>query len=228
MISRRFLLLPLAGLAGAAAIAGLVPSHRLGVLAQALLDPRPASPPLDMPVFAAAGRDAARLIDAGLGQIGITTIYDPAYATLTYPGGDVPHERGVCTDVIVRAYRSGLGLDLQKLVHEDMRQHFPAYPANWGLARPDRNIDHRRVPNLQTFFARHGARLALTDRPADFRPGDIVTQMLPGNLAHIALVSHFASADGARPLCIHNIGAGARLEDILFRYRLTGHYRFAL
>ena len=226
MISRRLLILPLAGLAGAVAMASLVPAHRLHVLAQVLIDPTPARP--DMPVFAEAEGDAGRLVAAGIAQIGITTIYDPAYVTLAYPGGDVAAERGVCTDVIVRAYRSGLGLDLQQLVHEDMRRDFSAYPRTWGLSRPDRNIDPRRVPNLQVFFARQKASLPMTDRPADFRPGDIITQMLPGNLAHIALVSHFASSDGERPLCIHNIGAGARLEDILFAYRLTGHYRFRL
>ncbi|WP_368904718.1 DUF1287 domain-containing protein [Taklimakanibacter lacteus] len=226
MISRRFVILPLAGLAGAAAIAGLVPAHRLKVLAQVLVDPAPPRP--DMPVFARAEGDAGSLIAAGIAQIGVTRIYDPAYVRLPYPGGDVAPERGVCTDVIVRAYRKGLKLDLQKLVHEDMRREFSAYPTTWGLKRPDRNIDHRRVPNLQTFFARQGAGLTVTDRPSDFRPGDIITQMLPGNLPHIALVSHFASADGERPLCIHNIGAGARLEDILFSYRLTGHYRFRI
>lgn len=228
MVSRRFVLLPIAGLAGAAALAGLVPTHRLGVLAQAVLDPAPSAPLPDMPVFTRADETASRLIDAGLTQIGVTTIYDPAYVTLAYPGGDVAPERGVCTDVIVRAYRAGLGLDLQKLVHEDMKGNFTAYPTSWGLSRPDRNIDHRRVPNLKVFFTRQGASLPVTGEPADFRPGDIITQMLPGDLAHIALVSHFASSDGERPLCVHNIGAGARLEDILFSYRLTGHYRFKI
>lgn len=228
MISRRLILLPLAGLAGTLAMAGLVPAHRLNVLGQVLLEGTPAPPPPAMPVFAAAQGNAESLVAAGLGQIGVTTIYDPAYVTLAYPGGDVAPERGVCTDVIVRAYRSGLGLDLQKLVHEDMLKNFSAYPTAWGLNRPDRNIDHRRVPNLQTFFSRQGALLPVTDNPRDFRPGDIVTQMLPGNLPHIAVVSHFASPDGERPLCIHNIGAGTRLEDILQRYRLTGHYRFGM
>ncbi len=226
MISRRFLILSLAGLAGAAVMASQVPAHRLKVLAQVLVDPTPKRP--DMPVFARAEGDARLLIAAGLAQIGVTTVYDPAYVTLAYPGGDVAVERGVCTDVIIRAYRSGLGLDLQKLVHEDMLSDFAAYPQTWGLARPDSNIDHRRVPNLQTFFARQGASLPVTGKASDFRPGDIITQMLPGNLPHIALLSHFASPDGNRPLCIHNIGAGARLEDILLAYRVTGHYRFKL
>jgi uncharacterized protein YijF (DUF1287 family) len=228
MISRRTFLLSLAGLAGASALANLVPAQGVNALAQFLLDTGPASPPRDMPVFARAEDDAARFVAAGLAQVGVTTTYDAAYVALAYPGGDVPIERGVCTDVIIRAYRSGLGLDLQKLVHEDMRRNFAAYPAKWGMKRPDRNIDHRRVPNLETFFTRQGAALPLTDRPFGFRPGDIVTQILPGNLPHIAMVTHLASPDGERPLCIHNIGVGARLDDILFAYRLTGHYRFRL
>lgn len=227
MVSRRLFILPLAGLAATAAIAGFVPAHQMKVVAQAVLGPA-SPPPRDMPVFARAEGDAERLVAAGLHQVGVTTIYDPAYVTLKYPGGDVALERGVCTDVIVRAYRSGLGLDLQKLVHEDMRDNFANYPTNWGLKRPDRNIDHRRVPNLQAFFSRQGAGLPVTDKARDYRPGDIVAQMLPGNLPHIALVSQFASTDGGRPLCIHNIGAGARLEDILFAYKVTGHYRFKL
>lgn len=227
MVSRRLFILPLAGLAATAAIAGFVPAQHLNVVAQVVLGPaRPPRP--DMPVFAQADGDAERLVAAGLHQIGVTTVYDPAYVTLKYPGGDVALERGVCTDVIVRAYRSGLRIDLQKLVHEDMRANFAAYPRNWGLKRPDRNIDHRRVPNLQAFFTRQGATLPVTDKARDYRPGDIVSHMLPGNLPHIALVSQFASADGGRPLCIHNIGAGARLEDILFTYPITGHYRFRL
>jgi hypothetical protein len=227
MVSRRLLILPLAGLVATVAIAGLIPARHLTVVAQSVLGPA-SPPPPDMPVFARAEGDAERLVTEGLHQIGVTTIYDPAYATLKYPGGDVASERGVCTDVIVRAYRSGLRVDLQKLVHEDMRGNFTAYPRIWGLKLPDRNIDHRRVPNLQTFFARQGAQLPVTENARDYRPGDIVSQMLPGNLAHIALVSQFASADGQRPLCVHNIGAGARLEDILFTYPVTGHYRFKL
>ncbi|WP_246770716.1 DUF1287 domain-containing protein [Aestuariivirga sp. YIM B02566] len=227
MVSRRLLILPLAGLAATAAIAGFVPARHLTVVAQSVMGPA-SQPPRDMPVFAQVQGDAERLVSAGLHQIGVTTIYDPAYVTLKYPGGDVAPERGVCTDVIVRAYRSAFSVDLQKLVHEDMRNNFTAYPRIWGLKLPDRNIDHRRVPNLRTFFARQGAELPVTETARDYRPGDVVSQMLPGNLAHIALVSHFASADGKRPLCIHNIGAGARLEDILFTYPVTGHYRFKL
>jgi len=167
-----------------------------------------------------------RLIKAARAQIGVTLIYNPAYVRLSYPGGDVAPEQGVCTDVIVRAYRTALNIDLQKLVHEDMKSSFASYPTQWGLKRPDPNIDHRRVPNLQMFFQRKGASLPVTTSPADYRPGDLVTQMLPGNLPHIAIVSDRRSADGTRPLVIHNIGRGAREEDGLFAFPVTGHYRF--
>ncbi|KNY13965.1 MULTISPECIES: DUF1287 domain-containing protein [unclassified Shinella] len=170
--------------------------------------------------------DAQKLVAAARQQIGVTLTYDPAYSRLDYPGGDVPRARGVCTDVIVRAYRDGLAIDLQVLVHEDMRRAFSAYPPLWGLKRTDRNIDHRRVPNLQAFLKRQGAALPVSKDGADYRPGDIVSQMLPGNLPHIGIVADARSADGARPLLVHNIGAGARLEDVLFAYPLTGHYRY--
>ncbi len=169
-----------------------------------------------------------KLVDAAREQIGVTTVYDPAYVRLGYPGGDVAPERGVCTDVVVRAYRRAFALDLQKLVHEDMAANFSAYPKTWGLKATDRNIDHRRVGNLAAFFGRKGVSLAVSQNPTDFQPGDIVTQMLPGNLPHIVIVSSERSADvPERPLVIHNIGAGARQEDTLFAFSQTGHYRFA-
>lgn len=168
---------------------------------------------------------SARLISAAERQVGVTVIYDPAYVRLAYPGGDVPRERGVCTDVVVRAYRDGLGLDLQKLVHEDMKRAFSAYPRTWGLARPDPNIDHRRVPNLEAFFRRKGAALAFAG-PADFRPGDLVTQRLPGNLPHIGVVTHRRARSG-RLLVAHNVGAGTRVEDVLAEWPLHGRFRFA-
>jgi len=173
-----------------------------------------------------AGDPGERLVKAARAQVGVTLTYNPAYVRLSYPGGDVSPEQGVCTDVIVRAYRAALNLDLQKLVHEDMKSSFASYPKQWGLKRPDTNIDHRRVPNLQMFFQRKGASLPVTTSPADYRPGDLVTQMLPGNLPHIAIVSDRRSSDGARPLVIHNIGAGTREEDSLFAFPVTGHYRF--
>ena len=167
-----------------------------------------------------------RLVKAAREQVGVTLTYNPAYVRLSYPGGDVAPEQGVCTDVIVRAYRTALNIDLQKLVHEDMKSSFAAYPKQWGLKKPDSNIDHRRVPNLQTLFQRKNASLPVTNNPADYRPGDLVTQMLPGNLPHIAIVSDRRSADGTRPLVIHNIGRGTREEDGLFAFPITGHYRF--
>jgi uncharacterized protein len=168
-----------------------------------------------------------KLVEAARAQIGVTLSYNPAYVRLTYPKGDVPQEQGVCTDVIVRAYRSALNIDLQTLVHEDIRSSFAAYPKQWGLRRADSNIDHRRVPNLQTFFRRKGFSLPVTSDPAAYLPGDLVTQMLPGNLPHIGIVSDRRSSDRARPLVIHNIGAGTREEDRLFAFPITGHYRFA-
>ena len=217
-------LLGLAAVAGSAAI--IAGPHRTRVASQLLLDPVPLPPETDGSRFAEAEPWAKKLIAGAIAQIGVTTIYDPAYVTIGYPGGDVPPERGVCTDVVVRAFRKGLGIDLQKLVHEDMRRNFNAYPKLWGLTRPDPNIDHRRVPNLATFFRRKGAAHPLTADARDYRPGDIVAQVLPGGLAHIAVVSDRAAEDGARPLAIHNIGAGARLEDVLFAFDITGHFRF--
>ena len=159
-------------------------------------------------------------------QIGVTLGYDPAYIALAYPGGDVPEDSGVCTDVVIRALRDSWDRDLQKLVHEDMRANFAAYPKIWGLARPDKNIDHRRVPNLRAYFKRRGYQIALKSpsAAADFKPGDLVTCTVPPNLPHIMIVSDRKSAAGV-PLVIHNIGGGAREEDRLFSFPLTGHYR---
>ena len=172
--------------------------------------------------------DVEKLLAAARGQIGVTLHYDPSYVRLSFPGGDVPESRGVCTDVLVRAYRTAAGYDLQKAVNSDMKEAFAAYPKIWGLTRPDSNIDHRRVPNLQTFLTRKGTRLTITKDPADYCPGDLVTQMLPGNLPHIVFVSDRRSRDGTRPLVIHNIGRGTQEEDSLFAFPLTGHYRLPL
>ncbi len=157
-------------------------------------------------------------------QVGVTVIYDGSYRVLAYPGGDVPIERGVCTDVIVRALRAARGVDLQKLVHEDMSAHFRDYPHRWGLARPDANIDHRRVPNLMTFFERAGYRRPSSGEAPDYLPGDLVAWDLGGGVLHIGIVSDRKAGSGV-PLVIHNIGAGAREEDMLFRYTIIGHYR---
>ena len=170
-----------------------------------------------------ASRGAALAITARR-QIGVTLSYDPAYTRISYPGGDVPESRGVCTDVVIRALRIH-GIDLQRRVHEDMRAHFQKYPQKWGLRGPDRNIDHRRVPNLQTWFTREGWSVPVGNRAEDYRAGDLVTWMLPGNLPHIGIVSDRKTMVKGTPLIIHNIGRGAREEDILFDHRITGHYR---
>jgi uncharacterized protein len=167
----------------------------------------------------------AKIVTAARKQVGVTLSYDPAYVSLGYPGGDVPREKGVCTDVVIRALRDGLSLDLQKLVHEDMKANFSAYPKNWGLSRTDKNIDHRRVPNLQTYFKRCGYKVADTQEPTKFQPGDLITCTVPPNLPHVMIVSDKKTAGGV-PLVIHNIGSGAREEDVLFTYPLTGHYRW--
>ena len=172
----------------------------------------------------AATIDSAKLVQAARSQVGVTLGYDPVYRRLDYPGGDVPLATGVCTDVLIRALRQQ-GLDLQKSVHEDMRAHFSAYPRNWGLQRPDRNIDHRRVPNLMTWFKRQGMALKVSDKPADYRAGDIVTWDLGRGLTHIGIVSDRTSPAGV-PLVLHNIGRGTQEEDILFGFAITGHYRF--
>lgn len=172
------------------------------------------------------GVEAAKFIAAARAQIGRTMLYDPAYVTLDYPGGDVPLERGVCSDVAVRAFRA-LGIDLQKELHEDMKRAFSAYPQQWGLSRPDASIDHRRVLNLITFFKRRGKALPVTRHAADYQPGDLVTCLVPPRLPHIMIVSDIVSAeDPQRYLVIHNIGQGARAEDRLFEFQLTGHFRY--
>ncbi|MBN6065924.1 DUF1287 domain-containing protein [Aggregatibacter actinomycetemcomitans] len=164
-----------------------------------------------------------QLVNDARGQINVTTGYDPAYRKLAFPMGDVPIHTGVCTDVIVRAYRHQQ-IDLQQLVHKDMKKAWNAYPKRWGNKTTDTNIDHRRVPNLETFFSRHGKSLSLTN-VADFQAGDIVTWRLPRNLPHIGIVSDKKTADGT-PLIIHNIGNGTQEEDILFKYQIVGHYRY--
>jgi len=171
----------------------------------------------------AAEINPAKLVTAARSQIGVTKSYDPAYRTLSYPGGDVPQATGVCTDVIIRALRQQ-SLDLQKEVHEDMRANFSAYPKNWGLTKPDRNIDHRRVPNLMTWFKRKGHAQPVTQKSAEYLAGDIVTWDLGSGITHIGLVSHRRNAKGI-PLILHNIGNGTQEEDLLFGYKITGHYR---
>ena len=172
------------------------------------------------PVFA----DQA-LVEAAQDRLKQRVTYNGAYLKLDYPGGDVPANIGVCTDVLIRSYRAAYGFDFQKAVHEDMRANFSAYPKNWGLKRTDRNIDHRRVPNLETYLSRQGASLGISREPSDFLPGDIVSWRLAGRLPHIGIVSDRKAADGT-PLIIHNVGAGPSEDDVLFLYKMNGHFRF--
>ncbi len=167
---------------------------------------------------------ARRLIAAAVEQTRSHVVYDSAYRKIAYPGGDVPASRGVCADVVIRAYRK-LGVDLQVRVHEDMVRHFRAYPDRWGLQAPDPNIDHRRVPNLQTFFRRAGAELPVSQTPGDYHPGDLVTWSVPPHLPHIGIVIDRKSPAGV-PLIVHNIGRGPQVEDVLFAFPITGHYRY--
>lgn len=169
--------------------------------------------------FAGTGE---KIVDAARDQIGETLVYDPAYVAMEYPGGDIPRKFGVCTDVVIRALRDALEEDLQKLVHEDMKRNFFKYPKIWGLSRTDRNIDHRRVPNLITFFKRKHISLPLD---GDFLPGDIVTCTVPPHLPHIMIVSDKKDSNGT-PLVIHNIGNGTREEKRLGDFPLTGHFRW--
>jgi len=167
-----------------------------------------------------------RLSEAAVERTGHQVRYDPTYFKIAYPGGDVPAEVGVCTDEVIRSYRA-VGIDLQKLVHEDMAANFSLYPRTWGLRRPDTNIDHRRVPNLMVFFARQGASLPVTQDARDYKPGDVVTWDLGGGLTHIGVVVGVPSAaDASRLQIVHNIGAGPKMEDVLFSWKITGHYRY--
>lgn len=164
------------------------------------------------------------LVAAARAQIGVVRRYDPAYFSLAYPGGDVPADRGVCTDVVIRALRTQ-GLDLQQAIHDDMRGHFDQYPRQWGLSRPDRNIDHRRVPNQMRWFERQGWQQAIGDSEDDFSPGDIVAwKLTDSGLLHIGIVSDRRSHEGT-PLILHNINAGTQENDLLFRHTIIGHYR---
>jgi uncharacterized protein YijF (DUF1287 family) len=176
---------------------------------------------LAQPVLA----DGRCLVEAARKQIGVTVSYDSGYHRIEYPNGDVPMDRGVCTDVVVRAYRQ-LGIDLQVKVHEDMAAAWRAYPKNWGLSRPDSNIDHRRVPNLAAFFSRKGDKLQVVSDPKAYAPGDVVTWRLPSGVPHVGIVSDRRTRAGV-PLVIHNIGSGTMEEDSLFLFTLTGHYRYA-
>lgn len=166
-----------------------------------------------------------KLSGAAIEIIDFRIKYVPDYVRIPYPGGDVPAGTGVCTDVVIRAYRK-LGIDLQKEVHVDMKANFSVYPKSWGLKTPDTNIDHRRVPNLMKFFSRHGKVLPISDKNEDYSPGDIVCWQLSGGQTHIGVVVDRKTLFGGRYKVVHNIGYGQVLEDCLFSYKIIGHYRY--
>jgi uncharacterized protein YijF (DUF1287 family) len=176
-------------------------------------------------VVSAQSSESLKVVTAARAQIGVTTTYDPAYSRIAYPMGDVVQSKGVCTDVVIRAYRK-LNVDFQMLVHKDMKANFSLYPKIWGLKKTDSNIDHRRVPNLEVFFKRQGKALNLPQASESYKPGDIVSWRLDNGLAHIGIVSDKKSLFGSRPLVIHNIGQGTQEEDVLFAWRIVGHYRW--
>ena len=166
-----------------------------------------------------------QLADSALTLTKQNVHYDSRYFSIDYPNGDVPKDKGVCTDVVIRAYRK-LGIDLQKEVHEDMLKNFDKYPKIWGLTTTDKNIDHRRVPNLMTFFSKFGEEKVISDNPTDYKPGDIICWNLGGAITHIGIVSNKKTNDNSRYLIIHNIGGGQVLEDCLFSFKIIGHYRY--
>jgi uncharacterized protein YijF (DUF1287 family) len=189
-------------------------------------NPTPSAADKSPKVVEVESAEIKKMLESAVEQTSLTKGYDPAYVVLPYPNGDVPPETGVCTDVVIRAFRRA-GMDLQKEVHEDMRANFDVYPKKWGLTAPDTNIDHRRVPNLQTFFTRRGKSLEITRRPADYQPGDIVSWDLDGKgMTHIGVVSNLWNDATRRFLIIHNIGGGTKADDALFNWKITGHYRY--
>lgn len=184
----------------------------------------PAPAPQTVTTVAVTSPVLRNVIAGAIGQQGVTVSYDPAYVALPYPNGDLPLETGVCTDVVIRAFRHA-NVDLQQLVHEDMQANFAVYPKNWGLSRPDTNIDHRRVPNLMTFFERQGKSVAVSQEAQEYQPGDVVSWQLNDGQQHIGLVSDRKSPNG-NLMIVHNIGSGVRIEDVLFRWKILGHYRY--
>jgi hypothetical protein len=174
---------------------------------------------------------ALKLSNAAISIIDDKIVYTPSYVAIKYPNGDVPAKTGVCTDVLIRAFRK-IGIDLQKEVHEDMKANFSKYPTKWGLKKTDTNIDHRRVPNLEVFFERKGEKLKVTQNASDYKTGDLVTWMINGKLPHIGIVTHLKSnpyaSGGKRNLIVHNVGSGQVLLDCLFNYEIVGHYRYEI
>jgi uncharacterized protein YijF (DUF1287 family) len=202
------------------AVLGLLATFSVGVLHPTIAQTRTAT-------SSSRQEFLQKLIAAAIERTSHSVRYDGAYVRIPYPGGDVPAGTGVCTDEIIRAYRA-VGIDLQKEIHEDMVQNFAAYPnqRRWGLAHTDSNIDHRRVPNLMVFFARKGETLPITNRAEDYTPGDLVTWDLGGGVPHIGIVVDDKSSRDGRHLIVHNIGAGPKMEDVLFHWKITGHYRY--
>jgi len=180
---------------------------------------------LIQPTYAASYSE--RLVNAAIERTFHKVKYDGSYRRIGFPYGDVPQNIGVCTDVIIRSYRK-LGIDLQQRVNDDMNKRFFEYPSfsKWGMSRPDPNIDHRRVPNLRAFFAKNAVNLPLSNNANDYRPGDIVTWDITPSLPHIGIVTNLISQDNKRPIIAHNIGKGPQLEDVLFKLKITGHYRY--
>ena len=190
------------------------------------LNQGPAVPvnPKTKPLPDNASPQLKQMLDGAIAQAGVTTEYDPAYVALEYPNGDVPEKTGVCSDVVVRAFRKA-GIDLQKEVHEDIKAARSEYPTKWGANAPDKNIDHRRVLNLMTYFERHGKSLPISDAAADYQPGDVVSWELSSGIDHIGIVTNMLSESADRYLIVHNIGAGTRIEDVMFAWTIKGHYR---
>jgi uncharacterized protein YijF (DUF1287 family) len=207
-------LLIFASCEGAQSVKGVVPRLLMG------------DTPVEKPLPPGTPETIKKMLAGAAEQIKLTKNYDPAYIVLDYPNGDVPIESGVCTDVVIRAMRKA-GIDLQKDVHEDMAANFSLYPKKWGLTKADPNIDHRRVPNLQTFFTRKGKSLTVSDKADDYKPGDLVSWDLDGKgMTHIGVVSNLWSEKNKRYLIIHNIGGGTQAEDRIFDWKVTGHYRY--
>ena len=177
--------------------------------------------PLAPSIWADTAARQINLIQSARQQIGVTTLYDPAYVRLAYPGGDVPQDRGVCIDVVIRAYRKAFNFDFQEVIHDDMANHFGAYPKIWGLTRTDRNIDHRRVPNIETWLVRHGHEIHDTD----WQPGDIMTCRVGGNLPHMGIIGDRKDRAG-RYMAIHNIGLGTREDSRIWNYDRERRFRF--
>jgi uncharacterized protein YijF (DUF1287 family) len=205
----------------------LVISANCQLRSDPLLSQTPTPPPAEIqkPLAANSSPQLKQLVESAIDQTRVTTGYDPSYVSIDYPGGDVPLETGVCSDVVVRAFRKA-GIDLQKEIHDDLGRAWAVYPRKWGASRPDSNIDHRRVLNLMTYFDRQGKTLPVTNDRDAYLPGDIVTWDLSSGIEHIGIVVNTWSESGKGYLIVHNIGAGARSEDVLFKWKITGHYRY--